>query len=78
MVYQFEGLSLSYAKIASNLSVDEATVRTVKLLRETGRVSKEIYDKSDLPQKLTEFAQLFILQLAIQQLARYTTQRDQS
>lgn len=67
MVYQFEGLSLSYAQIASNLNVDEATVRrTVKLFRETGRVTKKVYDKSDLPRKLTEFVQLFILQLAIQ------------
>ena len=67
MVYQFEGLSLSYAQIVSNLNVDKDTVRrTMKLFRETGRVSKKVYDKSDLPRKLTEFVQLFILQLAIQ------------
>ncbi len=67
MVYQFEGLQLSHAQIANNLSVDVATVRrTVKLFQETGNVSKKVYDKSNLPRKLTEFVQLFILQLALQ------------
>ena len=66
-MYQFEGLRLSYAQIASNLNVDEATVRkTVKLFRETGNVSKKVYDKSDLPRKLTEIVPFFIIQLAIQ------------
>ena len=62
MVYQFEGLMLSYAQVTSNLCIDEATVgRTVKLFCETGNVSKKAYDKSDLPRKLTEVFQFFFL-----------------
>ena len=38
----------------------------MKLFRETGNVSKKVDDKSDLPRKLTEVVQFFILQLAIQ------------
>ena len=71
MVNQFEGLNLSYAQIASNLNVDKATERTVKLFRETGRVSK-VYDKSDLPRKLTVCPAFYTI--ASNTAARYTTQ----
>ena len=76
MVYQFEGLMLSYAQVASNLCIDEAMVRrTVKLFRETGNVSKKAYDKSDLPRKLTEVVQFFYT-TASNTAAGYTTPRD--
>ena len=50
VVYQREGLGLSYERIAANLS----------------SVSKKKYDKSSLTHKLTDVVQFFILQLVIQ------------
>lgn len=47
----------------------------MKLFQETGKTSKKVYDKSDLPRKLTEFIQLFI-PTASNIAARYTTQRS--
>ena len=55
IVYQREGLGLSYKRIAVNLSIDPSTVRrTVKLFNDTGSVSKKKYDKSGLTHKLTD------------------------
>ena len=67
VVYQSLGLRLSYSDIAKNLCVDVATVkRAVKLYNQTGRVSKKEYDKSCLPQKLTETVKYYIIQLILQ------------
>ena len=66
MIYQREGLGLSYDTIARNLCVDPATVwRTVELFNQTGNVSKK-YDASNLPRKLTDTVQFFILQLVLE------------
>ena len=47
-----------------NLNVDKSTVkRTVKLFQDTGNVMKKVYDKTNLPRKLTMVVQCFILQL---------------
>ena len=67
VVYQREGLELSYERIAANLSIDSSTAkRIVKLFNDTGSVSKKKYDKSGLTRKLTDVVQFFILQLVIQ------------
>ena len=67
VVYQREGLGLSYERIAANLSIDSSTAkRIVKLFNDTGSVSKRKYDKSGLTCKLTDVVQFFILQLVIQ------------
>ena len=67
IVYQREGLGLSYERIAANLSIDPSTVRrTIKLFNDTGSVSKKKYDKSGLTRKLTDVVQFFILQLVLQ------------
>ena len=67
MVYQREGMGLSYTEVAKNLSVDQSTVkRVVKLFNDTGNVTKKSYDKSNLPRKVTKVVQFCILQLVIQ------------
>ena len=66
-VYQKEGMGLSYAEVAKNLSVDLSTVkRVVKLFNNTGNVTKKCYDKSHLPTKVAKVVQFCILQLIIQ------------
>lgn len=67
IVYQKEGMGLSYTEVAKNLSVDLSTVkRVVKLFNNTGNVTKKRYDKSNLPRKVTKVVQFCILQLVIQ------------
>ena len=67
MVYQYEGLKLTYDAIAANLCVDTSTVcRTVQLFRSSGCVTKKQYDKSNLPRKLTDTIQLVLLQLVLE------------
>ena len=70
IVYQREGLGLSYERIAVNLIINPSIVRrTVKLFNDTGSVSKKKkYDKSGLTRKLTDVVQFFILQLVLQRL----------
>lgn len=67
IVYQCLGLDLSYRKVASNLGVDPSTLsRVVKRFQLTGSVTKEIYNSSTLPRKLTDIVQFLILQLVIE------------
>ena len=67
MVYQKEGMGLSYSVVAKNLNVDQSTVkRVVKLFTNTGSVTKKSYDKSSLPRKITKAVQFCILQLVLQ------------
>ena len=67
MVYQYEGLKLTYDAITTNLCVDTSTVwRTVQLFRSSGCVSKKQYDTSNLPRKLTDTIQLVLLQLVLE------------
>ena len=66
MVYQKEGLSLSYSSIASNLNVHISTViRVVERFRETGTVTKKPYPTEKLNKKLTQVLQFFILDLVL-------------
>ena len=58
IVYQRDGMRLSYERIAANLSIDPSTVRrTLKLFYDTESVSKKKYDKSGLTHKLTDVVQ---------------------
>ena len=67
MVYQKEGMGLSYAEVAKNLNVDQSTVkRVVKLFIDSGNVTKKCYDKSSLPRKIMKVVQFCILQLVLQ------------
>ena len=67
MVYQKEGMGLSYTEVAKNLIVDQCIVkRVVKLFNDTGNVTKKSYNKSNLPRKVTKVVQFCILQLVIQ------------
>ena len=66
IVYQKEGMGLSYTEVAKNLSVDLSIVkRVVKLFNNTGNVTKKRYDKSNLPRKVTKVVQFCILQQSI-------------
>ena len=63
IVWQAMGLNFSVSKIAANLCVDESTVhRIINKFQETGEVQKKIYPLDKAYRKLTEPAQLFILQ----------------
>ena len=67
IVYKRTTLGLPYREIAANLCVDVSTVcRTMRLFERTGNVSKEKYNAANLPRKLTDLIQLFILQLVLQ------------
>ena len=71
MVYQREGLGVSYAEIATNVNIDQWTVkRVVKLFNDTGSVTKK-------SRKITEVVQFFILQLVPQCPSWYHVERDQ-
>ena len=64
MVWQKEGMGLSYQQIAMNLCVDQYTVyRTLQRFRRTGLVMKKPYPKGRAKRKITEPAQLLILTL---------------
>lgn len=66
MVYQREALGLSYHVIGRNLGVDSSTVyRTVKLYTTTGSVDKRRYNTANLPRKLTDSTQFFIMHLVL-------------
>lgn len=50
IIYQREGMGLSFDKIATNLNIDQSTARRVaNLFSATGSVTKKSYDKSNLP-----------------------------
>ena len=67
IVWQAMGLNFSVSKIAANLCVDESTVhRIINKFQETGEVQKKIYPLDKAYRKLTEPAQLFILQLVVE------------
>lgn len=69
IVYQSEGLGLTYRQVAANLCVDVSTVsRVVRIFEQTGCVSKKVYDSSNLPRKLTEPVKLIILQVVLQRV----------
>lgn len=75
MIYQKDCLGLPYYNIASNLQVDVSTVkRMVKIWRNTGTVSKKVYDKSSLPRKITGVVQFFILQSVLQNPGIYLSE----
>ena len=66
MVYQREALNLPYEVIGHNLGVDQSTVyRTVKLFMDTGSVDKKQYRSDNLPRKLTDQVQFFIMHLVL-------------
>ena len=69
MVWQREALEFSYLVIASNLGVDEATVRrTVDLFRTTGQVAKKPYPSDRVDRVLSTPGQL---NLAVQRPGIY-------
>ena len=60
-------MGLSFDKIATNLNIDQSTARRIaNLFSATGSVTKKSYDKSNLPRKVTNVVQCFILQLVLQ------------
>ena len=62
MVYQREALQLSFEAIGNNLGVDPSTVcRTVGLFLRTGKVDKKKYNADNLPRKLTDNINFFIM-----------------
>lgn len=66
MVYQREALNLSYEAIGHNLGVDPSTVyRTVNLYLKTGNVDKKQYNTANLPRKLTDQVQFFIMHIML-------------
>ena len=72
IVWQAMGLNFSVSKIAANLCVDESTVhRIINKFQETGEVQKKIYPLDKAYRKLTEPAQLFILQLVVERPVVY-------
>ena len=72
MVWQREALGCTYDQIASNLGVDKSTVqRTVQLFLASGSVSKRPYPKEKAFRKLTQPAQLFVLNLVVDNPAMY-------
>jgi transposase len=72
MVWQREALEFSYLVIASNLGVDEATVRrTVDLFRTTGQVAKKPYPSDRAERVLSTPGQLLILNLVVQRPGIY-------
>ena len=61
---QREGMGLSFDKIATDLNIDQSTARRIfSLFSATGSVTKKSYDKANLPRKVTNVVQCFILQL---------------
>ena len=67
IVYQREGVGLSFAEIATNLNIDQSTARRIaNLFSANGSVTKKSYDKSNLPRKVTNMVQCFVLQLVLQ------------
>jgi len=72
MIWQREALGYTCTSIAENLNVDRKTVsRTLELFHATGSVSKRPYPKERAFRKLTQPAQLLILQLVIQRPGIY-------
>ena len=66
MVWQKQVLGYTYATVAANLNVDQATVwRIVKLFGETGQVRKRAYPKERAYRKLTRLLELLILHLVL-------------
>ena len=67
MIWQKEALGLTYSQIADNLGVDKSTVqRTVTLFESTGSLKKRPYPKEKVRRKLPSLAELFILDLVVQ------------
>ena len=67
MVCQREALNLSYEAVGHNLGVDPSTVnRTVNFFLKTGNVDKKKYNTANLPRKLTDQVQFFIMLAKIQ------------
>ena len=72
MIYQKEGLCLSYANVARNLQVDISTVkRTVKLWQRTGGVKKKPYPIEKSSRKITDILQFYILDLVLSKPSIY-------
>ena len=68
MVWQRMALNKSFAEIASNLCIDQATVkRIVDLFENTGDVHKRPYPKHRLQRKLTPTTELILLTIVVQQ-----------
>lgn len=71
-MWQREALGCKYDQIAANLGVDKSTVqRTVQLFLQSGSVSKRPYPKEKAFRKLTVPAQLFILNLVVDNPGMY-------
>lgn len=72
MVWQREGLRLTYSRIASNLNVDKFTViRVVRLFQLTGHVGKRSYPSNRAYREITASAQLFIMNIVIEKPGIY-------
>lgn len=72
MIWQREGLELTFQQIATNLCVDKSTVcRTVQRFRTVGSVMKKTYPKDKASRRLTKPAQLFILNIVLQKPGIY-------
>lgn len=72
MIWQREGLGYTYGEISINLGVDASTVqRTVTLFKTTGSVHKRPYPKDKADRKLTQIAQLFVLNLVVKKPGIY-------
>ncbi len=69
MVWQREGLGLTYHLIASNLGVDETTV--IRIFSTTGQVTKRPYPSERAARVLTDPGKLFILNLVVQKPGIY-------
>ena len=68
MVWQRIALNKLFTDIASNLCIDQATVkRIVDLFESTGDVLKRPYPKHRLQRKLTLMAELILLTIVIEQ-----------
>lgn len=79
MVWQREVQGLSLQAVASNLSVDPATVqRTVKKFERFGTVDKKKYSRGNHPlQKLTKPVQFVVLHLVLQKPGIYLREIQQ-
>ena len=72
MLWQRKALGLTFAVIANNLGVDKSTVqRTVHHFDNTGSLEKNPYPKERALRKLTNCAQIFILNLVLQKPGIY-------
>lgn len=72
MVWQREGLRLTYSRIASNLNVDKSTVmRVLRAFQLTGHVGKKSYPTNRAYRELTASAKLFIMNIVIERPGIY-------